>query len=357
LRQSGAKEAYDTLAVCKSLLIDRITESTKHALRGEKLLAEHLAKSNSTYALDLSKKQKEALQELVTAYRIYPRNAPVLIALIQWFASHRRLSDTQAPEKLLELIKKWQGDDECEIDYVAKATELLSALREIYRPRKSYGFSKEEKRQLFWKDLFHENAKRSVMCSDPTPINEGIDEGNVRASLKRPHHLSFRIDEKFFNALREEVSSRLASTFGGTAEYGDLAREETIWAINEAEAVLYPAKRAAVEKHKAEKTREAEKAAKERQETMAALLASVTKKPSADTHSFSAPAYGSESYGSEPDYTLYPYSAQYPYSYDNPYSSVTDTARWAHAEAIGIEWDIIDRDYYLDLGIFGDHSL
>ncbi len=174
------------------------------------------------------------------------------------------------------------------------------------------------------------------------------------AELKRPQHLSFAIDENFFAELRREVNDRTAGSFGGTLEHGNYAREQKLFAIDMTEAILYPKKRMTVEKRIAEsKTEAARKWQEELNRIESDIAASKAQTTTYTTNTYSS----SSTYYDEPDYSTYPYSSQYPYSYNNPYSSVTETAQWAHAEVIGIEWDIIDRDYYLDLGIFGDHSL
>lgn len=339
LKLHGARAAYDTLKQCGLVLLDRIAASTKHTLLGEKLLAEGTPKA-----------REDALRELVSAYRIYPRSAPTLMALIHWFASDPQLYDTTAPDKFLELVKQCQGDDDIETDYTAKATEMLNTLRESHKSRFYPKLSEEDKRQLYWKDLAQDVAQRSAICPDPTPIT--VTEKDVRDGLKRPRHLSFRIDEAFFASVRREVEKRLTSSFDSTVEGGEAARERKLFAIDEAEATLYPQKRAGVKKRK-------DKWLSEQKKQTASLFSMMHPAP-APTQATYADSTASVSYSSASDtsdYAYSPYSSQYPYTYDNPYSPVTETASWAHAEAVAIEWDIIDRDYYMDLGIFGDHSL
>ncbi len=333
LKDYGAKDAYDLLQECKIALFDRIATSTKHALKGEKLLAENA--------------REDALTELVQAYRIYPRNIPVLIGLIQWFASDRYLYDTSAPDKFLKLIQQWQEDTEDGVDYITTAKDMLRTLRESHRIKQDT-LTIEQKRELYFHDLQQTDIRNATQHKAYSLTTKEI---HLEDLITPPRHLTFQIDEAFFAEIRQEVCNRTAGSFGSTLEYGNYAREQKLFAVDMAEAILFPKKRAAVEKRIADSKEEAVRKWREEQERFEAALAAAKAATTARSYT------PSTSYSDDTDYTTYPYSSQYPYSYDNPYSSVTDTARWAHAEAIGIEWDIIDRDYYSDLGIFGDHSL
>lgn len=339
LKQYGAKEAYDLLQEGKLALFDRIATSTKHALKGTKLLAENTPKA-----------REDALVELVRAYHIYPRSIPVLISLIHWFASDKYLYDTKAPEKFLKFIRQWQGDNDDGVDYIAKAEDLLRTLREAHRFKQDT-LTKEEKRELYFHDLHQIDILNSAKHK---PYTLTTTETSLLEDLTTPRHLSFQIDEAFFAEIRQEVRNRTAGSFGSTLEYGNYAKEQKLFAVDMAEAIIFPKKRAAVEKRIADSKEEAARKWREEQERIESAIAAAQAAIATKTASSYTP---STSYSDDTDYATYPYSSQYPYSYNNPYSPVTDTAHWAHAEAIGIEWDIIDRDYYLDLGIFGDHSL
>ncbi len=157
LKRYGAKEAYDLLQECKLALFDRIATSTKHALQGEKLLAENTPKA-----------REDALVELVRAYHIYPRSIPVLIALIQWFASDNYLYDTKAPDKFLNFIRQWQGDSDDAIDYVTTAEDLLRTLRKSHHFKQNT-LTKEEKRELYFQDITQIDIKNSTKNKMPPP--------------------------------------------------------------------------------------------------------------------------------------------------------------------------------------------
>lgn len=337
LKLYSAKEAYELLQECKISLFERIAASTNHALKGEKLLTE-----NTTEA------REKAFVELVRAYHIYPRSIPVLISLIHWFASDKYLYDTDAPEKFLDFIRQWQDDSDDAIDHLSAAENMLRTLREAHKVNQQT-LTMDEKIELFSKDIERASINGSTMMSIPTATIE-----EIKKSLKRPQNLSLRIDENFFEELRCEINKRTPGSFGGTLEYADYIREQKLFAVDMTEALLYPKKRVAVEKRIAESKKEAERKSREQMErteqAIANFNASITSYPTTDYTPHST-------FSIDTDYSSYPYSSQYPYSYNNPYSPITDTASWAHAEAIGIEWDIIDRDYYMDLGIFGDHSL
>ncbi len=352
LKLYGAKEAYDLLQECKLALFDRIANSTKHALKGEKLLAKNTPKA-----------REEALVELVRAYHIYPRSIPVLTALIHWFASDKYLYDTKAPDQFLDLIRKWQGDSDDAVDQITAAENLLRTLRKSQKVHQE-SLTKEEKRDLYFEDFNQIEIINSTKMKNPTTFT--IKE--IEEKLKCPQDLSFPIDEKFFEEIRSEVNARTIGSFGSTLEFGKYFKEQKLFAVDMAEAILYPKKRAEVERRIAERKAEGERKWREMQERTETIITASkagTKTYEANTYSpssshYDEPDYSSYPYSSrydEPDYSSYPYSSQYPYSYHNPYSPITDTERWAHAEVIGIEWDIIDRDYYMDLGIFGDHSL
>jgi hypothetical protein len=162
-----------------------------------------------------------------------------------------------------------------------------------------------------------------------------------------------RIDEEFFAEIREEVKGRAVSAFGGTVEQAENMRRERIDAIDAAEAVILPEKRAALEKRLAKRRKEEEQ--KRRAEEEKFRMEQNRIYTSDGYIPYNSNLYHSNSDNSDGD-DLFPYT-HYNYSYNNPYSPVTQLDDWARAEAIGIEWDIIDRDYFYDLGIFGDHTL
>ncbi len=337
LKECGQKEAFDLLEPCRKDLYARIEASTVHATKGERLLAESNPKA-----------REEALFELVRAYHIYPRNAPVLLGLIHFFASDPFLSDTKATDKLLDILKACQNDTDTKTDYIQMASDLISAVKRS-ADKGYHGFlTKQQKRELYFNDLHKADMLASVKMkaipSDPSYYQE---------ELKRPKRLSTMIDESFFADLRTEVQNRAVSSFGGDLETATYRQQARLDAIDAAEAVLFPKKRAALEKRLAERKaaeeakRRAEEAERRRIEEQ---IAAAKQRPSYDDD---------DRYGYGKGYTPSPVfsGSDYSYSYNNPFDPVTQLHDWARAEAIGIEWDIIDRDYLLDIGVFGDHVL
>ena len=205
-----------------------------------------------------------------------------------------------------------------------------------------------------------QNAIRSVKCADPAPI-----EGDwVTEALTTPKNLSYRITKFFFDELRDEVMKRPLSSFGSTRESCESGYQRKLEAIDWTESILYPEKRAAVEAaiKKRKATEEAEYNRKQEEfQALLALASSDTQKAS----SYSSSSYSSDSYSSvhgygegyDDPFDHLPWTANYSYSYHNPFSPDTELGLWARAEVVGIEWDLYDRAYYTDLGIFGDHTL
>ncbi|MBE6685016.1 MAG: leucine-rich repeat domain-containing protein [Ruminococcaceae bacterium] len=343
LKSCGQKQAFDILESCRADLSSRITASLKHAMKGEKLLSKNTPKA-----------REEALYELVRAYHIYPRNAPTVIALIHWFASDPLLYDSKAVEKLLEVLEACALDTDTDIDYMAKANELIKTVK---NPKGDYfrGFlTMDEKRKLYLAEYGPVIWEQFV---ETTSAPKKLD---YREELKVPRRLSLLIDEKFFAELRKNVKSRMVSSFGGTVEFGEQCRQEKLDAIDAAEATIFPEKRKALEE-RLKKRREAEEKKRREEEEKLRRTQSVYSISTSSSYDDDRYGYGkgySSGYGSSYDSStsLFP-NTFYSYSYNNPYSPVTELEDWARAEAIGIEWDIIDRDYYLDLGIFGDHVL
>lgn len=333
LRTFGQKEAFDLLEPCRANLYSRIIASTKHGLKGEKLLSE-----------DTPKSREKALYELVRAYHIYPRNAPTVIGLIHWFASDPILYNTKATEKLLKILEAYSGDNIGGVDYVKEAKELIEKVKNPKKETFDIILSKEEKRKMYFAE-FNINVRQTYGERTPSiPTNEEY----FRGLLKKPKRLSMRIDEEFFAEIREEVKGRAVSSFGGTVEQAENMRRERIDAIDAAEAVILPEKRAALEKRLAKRRKEEEQKRRAEEEKFRMEQNRIY------TSDGYIP-YNGNSYDNDSD-DLFP-NTFYSYSYNNPYSPITQLTDWARAEAIGIEWDIIDRDYYFDLGIFGDHSL
>ncbi|MBR3686490.1 MAG: leucine-rich repeat protein [Clostridia bacterium] len=337
LKSYGQKQAFDILESCRADLSSRITASLKHAMKGEKLLSKNTPKA-----------REEALPELVRAYHIYPRNAPTVIALIHWFASDPLLYDSLAISKLLKILEECSHDTEGSIDYEEKARELIKTVKS---PRDTvyHGFlSRQEKRDLYFADFNASVGRAFTKMPAPTPT----DENRCRENMKKPRRLSILIDEKFFAEIREEINSRLVSSFGGTVEFGEQCRQEKLDAVDAAEATIFPEKRKALEE-RLKKRREAEE--KKRREEAEKLRRAQSVYSASTSISYDDDRYGYGK-GYDSSTSLFP-NTFYSYSYNNPYSPVTELEDWARAEVIGIEWDIIDRDYYLDLGIFGDHVL
>lgn len=333
----GQKEAFDLLESCRAALAERITASTKHALKGEKLLSKNTAKA-----------REEALYELVRAYHIYPRNAPTVIALIHWFASDPLLYDTKAVEMLMDILEVCAKDTDIGIDYMVKAKELIAKVKNPGGEFFGRFLTLEEKSQLYVAEF-----GSAVRYSSGESRRAPSTEARWREDLKTPKRLSLLIDEAFFKALRTEVRSRMVSSFGGTVEFGERKRTEKLDAIDAAEATIFPKKKKALEERLRKRREEEAKKLRAEQERLHRAQMLSTSSASSGTYDDDRYGYGK---GYDDSISLFP-STFYSYSYNNPYSPVTELSDWARAEAIGIEWDIIDRDYYLDLGIFGDHSL
>ncbi len=351
LNTCSQEDAYRILERCKMGLVDRIASSTAHGLAGEKLLAEN--------------KREESFKELIQAYRVYPRNIPVMIGIIQWFATDVELYDTKAPEKFLSLIERYQGQGGDTTDYLSRAKSMLEELRSTHQKIRHGSLSIEEKRDLYWQELNMQNAIRSMKCPAPTPI-----EGDwVTKELTTPKNLSTRITNFFFDELRDEVKKRPLSSFGSTRESCEAGYQRKLDAIDWTESILYPEKRAAVDAA-IKKRKAAEEAERKRKEEEFQALLELAR--SYNSKSSSSSSYSSSSYSSSDSYSSsgygygegyddpfdhLPWTANYSYSYHNPFSPDTELGLWARAEVVGIEWDIYDRSYYTDLGIFGDHTL
>ncbi len=351
LTERGKEEDRASMAPLKARLLARLGAAMKQVRKAETLLAEGTG-------------TEKALPYMVKAYNLYPRCVPALYGLLRAFLDQNydpKHFESAAMHFYQRMLLCKQNSEIYE-KYLSLSNELFAMLNHAsykgrYDSGKS-GMSVDARMDLYFKS-FNESVSLSYI-GKPAPIFSAPTTSTAR----KPKRLTNGIDKELFARMRQafEVIS-LDDMPGRTVEEKKKSRKILCAKAYLLEKAAFPETKIPTD-YDIEKIRDSYDvsdlfgAAKEKPKPI--VIPSPQSTSSSYTDSTSYSSYGADS----SDTPLFTWVGgkrflhdSYSYSYNNPFSYDTDPDLWAQAEAIGIEWDIIDRDYYLDLGIFGDGSL